>query len=124
MLSYTSLIPIEFFTNKGIAGDVKNNYTVSQKYLVFIIKITTIFCKKPAINFSAVIIKIYVKRFRKFNWDQQKAIFYTEKNVIIHKPDEKIYGTGLMADQDFKNITIKKVHDSYLDIPDSSFLGN
>lgn len=57
-------------------------------------------------------------------WDQVKALFYTEKNVIIHKPDQKVYGTGLVADQNFKNITIKKVHDSYLDIPDSSFLGN
>ncbi len=56
-------------------------------------------------------------------WDQNKAIFYTDKNVIIHKPDQKIYGTGLVADQSFKNITIKKVHNSYLDIPDNSFLG-
>ena len=57
-------------------------------------------------------------------WDQNKAIFYTDKNVIIHKPDQKTYGTGLVADQDFKNITIKKVHNSYIDLPDSSFLGN
>ncbi len=56
-------------------------------------------------------------------WDQNKAQFYTDKNVIIHKPDQKIYGTGLVADQSFKNITIKKVHNSYLDIPDNSFLG-
>ncbi len=57
-------------------------------------------------------------------WDQLKAKFYTDKNVIIHKPDQKVYGTGMDADQDFKNITIKKVHNSYLDIPDSSFLGD
>jgi LPS export ABC transporter protein LptC len=56
-------------------------------------------------------------------WDQLKAKFYTDKNVIIHKPDQKVYGTGLEADQDFKNITIKNVHNSYLNIPDSSFLG-
>lgn len=56
-------------------------------------------------------------------WDQLKAKFYTDKNVIIRKPDQKVYGTGLDADQDFKNITIKNVHDSYLNIPDSSFLG-
>ncbi len=56
-------------------------------------------------------------------WDQLKAKFYTDKNVIIRKPDQKVYGTGLEADQDFKNITIRKVHDSYLDIPDSSFIG-
>lgn len=57
-------------------------------------------------------------------WDQNKALFYTDKNVIIQKPDQKLYGTGLVADQNFKNITIKKVHDSYLNIPDSSFLGD
>ncbi|MEJ7684719.1 MAG: LPS export ABC transporter periplasmic protein LptC [Segetibacter sp.] len=58
-------------------------------------------------------------------WDQNKSIFYTDKNVIIHKPDQKVYGSGgLLADQSFKWFTIKKVHDSYLDIPDSSFLGN
>lgn len=57
-------------------------------------------------------------------WDQLKAKFYTDKKVIIRKPDQKLYGTGMDADQDFKNITIRKVHDSYLDIPDSSFLGN
>lgn len=56
-------------------------------------------------------------------WDQLKAKFYTDKNVIIHKPDQKVYGRGLEADQDFKNITIKNVHNSYLNIPDSSFLG-
>lgn len=55
-------------------------------------------------------------------WDQNKAIFYTDKNVIIHKPDGKTYGKGLIADQTFKNITVKKVYNSYLTIPDSSFL--
>lgn len=55
-------------------------------------------------------------------WDQNKAIFYTDKKVIVRKPDGKTYGTGLIADQDFKKFTIKKVHNSYLDIPDSSFL--
>jgi LPS export ABC transporter protein LptC len=55
-------------------------------------------------------------------WDQQKAIFYTEKNVIIHKPDQKIYGTGLIADQSFKWFTIKHPHNSYINIPDSTFI--
>lgn len=55
-------------------------------------------------------------------WDQQKGTFYTEKNVIIHKPDQKIYGTGLVAKQDFSSFTIKHVYDSYMNIPDSSFV--
>lgn len=57
-------------------------------------------------------------------WDQYKAIFFTDKKVIIKKPDQRVYGTGLVADQTFKNITINKVHNSYLNIPDSSFLSN
>lgn len=57
-------------------------------------------------------------------WDQNKSIFYTDKNVIIRKPDQKVYGTGLRADQSFKWFTIEHPHDSYLNIPDSSFLGD
>lgn len=93
------------FAKYGRYLDNENKIFLRDSVIVFNITGDTLICKE-----------LY--------WDQQKAIFYTEKNVIIHKPDEKIYGTGLMADQDFKNITIKKVHDSYLDIPDSSFLGN
>ena len=56
-------------------------------------------------------------------WDQVKATFYTDKNVIIRKPDQKIYGRGgLVADQNFQWFKIKDVHDSYLNIPDSSFI--
>jgi len=56
-------------------------------------------------------------------WDQVKGIFYTEKNVIIKKPDQKVYGNGLVADQGFKWFTIKHPHNSFLNIPDSSFIG-
>lgn len=56
-------------------------------------------------------------------WDQQTAQFYTDKNVIIKKPDQKIYGRGLVADQSFKWFTIKKPHNSYINVIDSSFLG-
>ncbi len=55
-------------------------------------------------------------------WDQRKESFYTDKNVIIHKPDQKIYGKGLIADQSFKNITIRNPT-GFMLIPDSSFLG-
>ncbi len=57
-------------------------------------------------------------------WDQAKAIFYTDKNVIIKKPTQKVYGTGLIADQSFQWFTITHPHDSYLNIPDSSFIGD
>lgn len=55
-------------------------------------------------------------------WDQNKGIFYTDKNVIIRKPDQKVYGNGLVADQSFKWFTIKHPHNSFLNIPDSSFI--
>jgi LPS export ABC transporter protein LptC len=55
-------------------------------------------------------------------WDQRSGMFYTEKNVIIKKPDQKIYGTGLVADQSFKNITIKNPK-GYIVIADSTYLG-
>ncbi len=58
---------------------------------------------------------------RELNWDQRKEIFYTDKNVIIQKPDQKIYGTGLTADQGFKWFTIKNAY-GFINIPDSSFL--
>ncbi len=56
-------------------------------------------------------------------WDQVKSIFYTDKNVIIHKPDQKVYGNGLVADQSFKWFTIKHPHNSFMNIADSSFIG-
>lgn len=58
---------------------------------------------------------------RELYWDQQKELFYTDKNVIIQKPDQKIYGTGLTARQDFKAFTIKNAY-GFINIPDSSFL--
>lgn len=54
-------------------------------------------------------------------WDQLKGLFYTDKPVRIHKPDQKINGRGLVADQAFKWFTLQKVYDSYADIKDSSF---
>jgi len=56
-------------------------------------------------------------------WDQQKEIFYTDKNVIIRKPGGRnIYGKGLVAKQDFNSYTIKDVYNSTINIPDSSFV--
>ncbi len=58
---------------------------------------------------------------RELYWDQRKEVFYTDKNVIIQKPDQKIYGTGLTADQSFKWFTINNAY-GFINIPDSSFL--
>ncbi len=61
-------------------------------------------------------------RTNELYWDQNKAVFYTDKNVIIHKPDQKIYGKGMIADQSFKWFTIHKPHNSFINVADSSFL--
>lgn len=61
-------------------------------------------------------------RTNELYWDQQKEKFYTDKNVIITKPSQKLYGTGMEADQNFKKITVFKVRNSYMVIPDSSYL--
>lgn len=55
-------------------------------------------------------------------WDQRLEKFYTDKNVILIKPDQKTYGTGLEADQSFKNITIKNPR-GFILIADSSYIG-
>ena len=61
-------------------------------------------------------------RTNELYWDQHKESFYTDKNVIISKPGQKLYGTGMEADQNFKKITVFKVRNSYMLIPDSSYL--
>jgi len=55
-------------------------------------------------------------------WDQLQELFYTDKNVIILKPDQKIYGSGLRAKQDFKRMTIFEPK-GFIMIPDSTYLG-
>lgn len=55
-------------------------------------------------------------------WDQAQSVFYTDKNVILHQPSQKLYGKGMRADQNFKWFTILHPYNSYINIPDSSFL--
>jgi LPS export ABC transporter protein LptC len=58
-------------------------------------------------------------------WDQNKAIFYTDKPIRIVKqtPKQVIYGLGLKADQNFKWFTINKIgriftgHENYISVP-------
>jgi LPS export ABC transporter protein LptC len=53
-------------------------------------------------------------------WDQNKQSFYTEKPVAIRKPNQQINGIGMTSDQAFKFVTIFKVTNSLLDVPDST----
>ncbi len=55
-------------------------------------------------------------------WDQKLELFYTDKNVIMLQRDQKIYGTGLTAHQDFKQFTIKNPK-GFILIADSTYLG-
>ncbi|WP_018616238.1 LPS export ABC transporter periplasmic protein LptC [Segetibacter koreensis] len=95
----------KLFSKYGRYLENENKVFLRDSVVVFNMSGDTLFCKE-----------LY--------WDQNKAIFYTDKNVIIHKPDQKVFGNGLIADQSFKWFTIKHPHDSYLNIPDSSFLGD
>jgi LPS export ABC transporter protein LptC len=51
-------------------------------------------------------------------WDQNAAIFYTDKNVVIHTPTQQLYGSGLWALSNFSKYTIKNTFGSVA-IPDS-----
>jgi LPS export ABC transporter protein LptC len=82
----------------------ENKVYLRDNVVVFNMKGDTLFCKE-----------LY--------WDQAKAIFYSNKNVIVNRPTGKTYGKGLVADQNFKSSTIIQPHHSYITIPDSSFLG-
>lgn len=57
-------------------------------------------------------------------WDQRAQKYYTDKNVIVifTNPPQKTYGTGLVADQSLKNITVYNPK-GFIMIPDSTYLG-
>jgi len=95
----------KLFSKYGRYLENENKVFLRDSVVVFNMSGDTLFCKE-----------LY--------WDQNKSIFYTDKSVIIHKPDQKVYGNGLVADQSFRWFVIKHPHDSYLDIPDSSFLAD
>lgn len=52
-------------------------------------------------------------------WDQSKELIYTSVPVHIRKPDEKIDGTGLTADQNFSHWTINNAKGP-INVSDSS----
>lgn len=103
---YTDSTKIEskLFAKYGQYLENDNKVFLRDSVIVFNVNGDTLFCQE-----------LY--------WDQVKAIFYTDKNVIIHKPDQKVYGNGLIADQGFKWFTIKHPHNSFMKIADSSFIG-
>ncbi|MFT4155255.1 LPS export ABC transporter periplasmic protein LptC [Parafilimonas sp.] len=56
-------------------------------------------------------------------WDQERELIYTNKDVHIRKPDEKIDGTGLTANQNFSSWTITNAKGP-ISVPDSTLPSN
>lgn len=42
-------------------------------------------------------------------WDERRQKVFTDRFVVITRPEEILYGRGFEADQDFSNITMKAV---------------
>ncbi len=42
-------------------------------------------------------------------WDERREKIFTDRFVILTRPDEVLYGRGFEADQDFSNIAMKAV---------------
>lgn len=42
-------------------------------------------------------------------WDERRQKVFTDRFVVITRPEEILYGRGFEADQDFTNITMKAV---------------
>ena len=123
MLRYqTDTAKVEF--PKNLRVDFYNDSTTIEsklfaKYGNYLENENKVFLRDSVIVFNVLGDTLICKELY---WDQVKATFYTDKKVIIRKRDQKIYGSGLVADQNFQWFTIKDVHNSYINIPDSSFI--
>lgn len=123
MLRYQKDTPkVEF--PKSLHVDIYNDSAkvdskISAKYGRYVENENKVFLRDSVVVFNMKGDSLFCKELY---WDQAKSIFYTEKNVILHQPNQKVYGKGMIADQNFKWFTIKHPYNSYLNIPDSSFL--
>ena len=123
MLRYTDSGKVEF--PKTLHVDFYNDSTkidskLSAKYGRYLENENKVFLRDSVVVFNMKGDTLYCKELY---WDQGKSIFYTDKNVVVHQPTQLVYGKGMIADQNFQWFTINKPYNSYLDIPDSSFLG-
>jgi len=63
-------------------------------------------------------------RTNELYWDQNRQLFFTERPVQISQasPKQKIYGRGLVADQNMRWFTVKDLlPPSYTVVPDSTY---
>lgn len=123
MLRYLRDTPKVVFS-KSLHVDFYNDSTkiesqLNAKYGHYLENQNKVFLKDSVIVFNVSGDTLFCNEL---NWDQLQSIFYTDKNVIIKKPDQKIYGKGLVADQAFNWFTIKQVYNSSITMPDSSFV--
>lgn len=51
-------------------------------------------------------------------WDQNKQLFYTEKNVWVRRQGTVLYGKGMDSKQDLSDIHLKQTT-GFVDMPDS-----
>jgi LPS export ABC transporter protein LptC len=123
MLSYqTDTQKVEF--PKSLHVDFYNDSTkieskLSAKFGRYLRGENKVYLRDSVVVFNMKGDTLYCKELY---WDQAKAIFYSNKNVIVNRPSGKTYGKGLIADQNFKSATILQPYNSYIIIPDSSFL--
>jgi LPS export ABC transporter protein LptC len=122
MLRYTDSGKVEFPNSLHV--DFYNDSTkveskLSAKYGRYLENENKVFLRDSVVVFNIKGDTLFCKELY---WDQAKSLFYSDKNVILHQPSQKVYGKGMIADQNFKWFTIKQPYNSYLDIPDSSFL--
>lgn len=123
MLRYQDSAKVEF--PKSLHVDFYNDSTkidskLSAKYGRYLETESKVYLRDSVVVFNMKGDTLFCKELY---WDQRKSIFYSDKNVILHQPNQKVYGKGMIADQNFKWFTIKQPYNSYLNIPDSSFLG-
>jgi len=108
--SSSAKVESQLFAKFGSYYELENKVFLRDSVTVFNIRKDTLWCKE-----------LY--------WDQVKGTFFTDKPIIISQqnPRQKIYGSGLIADQNFKWFTISKIghiytgHESFVNVPDSSY---
>lgn len=123
MLSYQKDTPKVEFPN-SLHVDFYNDSTkidskLSAKFGRYLQGENKVYLRDSVVVFNMTGDTLYCKELY---WDQAKAMFYSNKNVIVHRPSGKTYGKGLVADQNFKSATILQPYNSYIILPDSSFL--
>lgn len=123
MLRYQDSMKVEF--PKSLHVDFYNDSTkidskLSAKYGRYMENESKVFLRDSVVVFNMKGDTLFCKELW---WDQRKSVFYSDKNVILHQPNQKVYGKGMIADQNFNWFTIKQPYNSFLDLPDSSFLG-